>query len=270
MPTLARSQEAYDRFSAAVELPLTILALLWLPILIVPLVVDLNADAAMTFGAIDYFVWAAFVVEYLLKFYLAPSRWQFFTRHLLDLAVVALPIFRPLRALRFFRLVNLVRVGIVLANGLKRTRAVITHRGLHLVLLGVLGVVIVCAAMELGFERQVSGSSIHNFGDALWWAVVTVTTVGYGDKYPVSAGGRGVAVVLMLIGIGLIGVLTAAVASYFVEETTDRESAGLNERLDRIEAMLTQALARPDEPGERSQQAKGSGRNEDHGPWSSP
>lgn|SRR5215813_3908587 len=270
MPTLARSQEAYDRFSAAVELPLTILALLWLPILIIPLVVDLPADVAVTFNAFDYFVWAAFVVEYLVKLYLAPSRWQFFTHHLLDLAVVALPMFRPLRALRLFRLVNLARVGIVFANGLRRTRAVAAHRGLHLVLLAVLGVVIVCSAMELGFEQQVSGSSIRNFGDALWWAIVTVTTVGYGDRYPVSAGGRGVAVVLMLIGIGLIGVLTATVASYFVEEKADQDKAELNERLTRIEAMLAQALARPDEQDERSQQTKESDRNESPGPWLNP
>lgn len=64
MPTLARSQEAYDRFSAAVELPLTLLALLWLPVLVVPLVAHLPADAAGVLSAIDYFVWAAFAVEY--------------------------------------------------------------------------------------------------------------------------------------------------------------------------------------------------------------
>ncbi|HEX2744724.1 MAG TPA: DUF664 domain-containing protein [Streptosporangiaceae bacterium] len=73
--------------------------------------------------------------------------------------------------------------------------------------------------------------------------------MGYGDKYPVSPGGRGVAVVLMLVGIGLISVLTATVASYFVEEKADQEKAELNQRLDRIEAMLARALAPPDKPG---------------------
>ena len=55
----------------------------------------------------------------------------------------------------------------------------------------------------------------------MWWAIVTVTTVGYGDRYPVTAGGRTVAVILMLVGIGLIGVLTATVASVFIKEHTD-------------------------------------------------
>ncbi len=81
--------------------------------------------------------------------------------------------------------------------------------------------------------------------------MVTVTTVGYGDKLPVTALGRGVAVVLMLVGIGLIGVLTATVASFFVSEKADEEQAALNQRLDRIEAMLAQALfPRPDESNE--------------------
>ena len=87
----------------------------------------------------------------------------------------------------------------------RRARSLFTHRGLHFVLLAVLVIVFVLAAFEFGFEQNAHGSNIHNYGDALWWAIVTVTTVGYGDKYPVTAGGRGVAVVLMLVGIGSSG-----------------------------------------------------------------
>ncbi len=236
--TLARDQTAYDGFARAVELPLTILALLWLPVLVLPYIINLSPDVKDTFEAIDLFVWAMFVLEYLIKLYLSPSRKGFFSHHLLDLAVIAVPMFRPLRAARLLRLLNLGRVGIVLANGLRRTKALFTHRGLHFVLLAVLVVIFACSALVLSFEHQAKGSNIHNFGDALWWAIVTVTTVGYGDKFPVSAGGRGVATVLMFVGIGLIGVLTATVASYFVEQGADEDRVELIERLDRIEDLL--------------------------------
>ena len=76
---------------------------------------------------------------------------------------------------------------------------------------------------------------------------MTVTTVGYGDKFPVTAGGRGVAVVLMIVGIGLIGVLTATVASYFVEQSNDEDTADVVARLDRIEGMLARLMAERDE-----------------------
>jgi voltage-gated potassium channel len=77
--------------------------------------------------------------------------------------------------------------------------------------------------------------------------VVTVTTVGYGDKFPVTALGRGVAVVLMLVGIGLIGVLTATVASFFVQENADEQTTDLKDlqqRLGRIEQMLEDLTSR--------------------------
>jgi voltage-gated potassium channel len=244
MPSFGRSQEAYDRFSSAVALPLTILALIWLPILIIPIVGHLPAGVANTFDAIDYVVWAAFAIEYGVKLYLTPSRRHYFTHHLVELAVVAMPLLRPLRALRLLRVLNIARAGLILTNALRRLRGMLTHHGLHYVLSVVLGVIVVCAAVELGFEQDARGSTIQNFGDALWWAVVTVTTVGYGDKFPVSSGGRGVAVVLMLVGIGLIGVLTASVASYFVEEKVDQDKRGLDARLDRIEGMLADVLAR--------------------------
>ncbi len=156
--------------------------------------------------------------------------------------MIVLPVLRPVRALRLLRLFRPTRVAVVLANALRRARDILTHRGLHFVLLTVLGLIFVCSGLELAFEQSAHGSSIHTFGDALWWAIVTVTTVGYGDKYPVTAGGRGVAVVLMLVGIGLIGVLTATVASFFVEERSDRDKVELSDRLDRIEAMLGTAL----------------------------
>jgi len=246
MPVLGRSQAAYDRFCEIVDLPLTILALVWLPVLIIPLVMTLSPDVAETFDVVDYLVWAVFAAEYLIRLYLAPARWRFVTHHLIDLAVVALPLLRPLRALRLLRLLNLVRAGVVLANALRRVRSILTHRGLHLVLLAVIGIIGICSVLELVFEQHAPGANIRNFGDALWWAIVTVTTVGYGDAYPVTAGGRGVAVVLMLVGIGLIGTLTASVASYFVEEQAGREKAELSRRLERIEAMLARALTERD------------------------
>jgi voltage-gated potassium channel len=240
---LGRSQNACDRFSAATDLPLTILSLLWLPILIVPFAVALPANISDAFDGIDYFIWAVFTVGYLARLYLSPSRREFASHHVLDLVVVALPMFRPLRALRLLRLLNLARAGVVLTDALRRARSLLSHRGLHFVLVAVVAIVFVSAALEFGFEHRAAGATIHSYADALWWAMVTVTTVGYGDKYPVTAGGRGVAVALMLVGIGLIGVLTATIASFFVQERADRERAELTDRLERIEMLLTHVVA---------------------------
>jgi voltage-gated potassium channel len=217
---------------------MTILALLWLPVLVIPFVVTSRPALTSACEAIDFFVWACFVVEYLVRLWLTPSRKTFVTHHVLDMAIILLPILRPLRAAELLRLLNLGRVGVVLANALQRAKALLTHRGLHYVLLAVALVVFACSGLVLYFERTAPGSNIHNIGDALWWAIVTVTTVGYGDRYPVTAAGRGVAVVLMLVGIGLIGVLTATVASYFVQQQADEDKATLVERLNRIEALL--------------------------------
>jgi len=233
-----RSQDAYDRFSAAVELPMTVLALLWLPVLIVPLVAKLPPDLSETFAVVDYTVWAAFAVEYLVKLYLSPSRRHFVVHHVVDLLVIVLPMLRPLRALRLLRVLSLGRIALVLAEAIKRARSLLTHRGLHFVLLAVLIFILAGAGVVYSAERHQAGSNIHNYGDGLWWAIVTVTTVGYGDKYPVTALGRGVAVVLMVVGVSLIGVLTATVASYFVGQEKEDRIVKLDKRLDHIETLL--------------------------------
>ena len=248
MNRLARSQDAYDRFSAAVDLPLTVLAVLWLPVLVIPLATRVSPGLSGTLDTIDYLVWAVFAVEYLVKLYLSPSRWRFVRTHLVDLVVIAVPLLRPLRVLRILRLLRLARAGLILTTALRRARGLLTQNGLHYVLLSALAIVGVCSATELAFEQHAPGATIRNFGDALWWATVTVTTVGYGDKAPVTAGGRGIAVVLMLTGIGLVGVLSASVASYFVGQRAEEDMTELHRRLDRIETLLERSAGLAADP----------------------
>jgi voltage-gated potassium channel len=212
-----------------------VVTILWIPVLVVPLVRPVHGELASTLTVIDYMVWALFALEYLIKFYLAPSRWKFVGTHILDLLIVAVPFFRPLRIGRLARLVRLSRVGMVAGRAISRGKSVMTHRGLHFVLLTVGIIVFVCAGMVTLAERHAPGSNIHDLGQGLWWAMVTVATVGYGDHYPVTPFGQGVAVLLMLVGIGLIGVLTATIASYFVGQNEDKAKAERDELLLQLE-----------------------------------
>jgi voltage-gated potassium channel len=231
----ASSEVRLERFTTRVDPWALVLAVAWLPVLIIPLITTLHGVTAAVFEASDYFVWAAFAVEYLVKVWLAVDRRRFVRRHLLDLAIVAVPILRPLRLARLFRFVRLGRVTLVLGDGLKRAKAMVTHHGLHLVLASITAIVFAGAALEDAVERHAPGSTIHNFGDGLWWAIVTVTTVGYGDKVPITGAGKVVAVALMLTGIGLVGFLTASVTSFFVKEQHSDE-------LDEVKATLNRVL----------------------------
>jgi voltage-gated potassium channel len=235
---VARTQERYDAFAKAVDAPMLVVTILWLPVLIIPLVTPVHGTLAITLETIDYMVWAFFALEYLIKMAIVPDRVRYFKTHLLDLLIVAVPFFRPLRMGRLVRLLRLVRVGVIVADALRRGKSIFTHNGFHFVVLAAGIVVFACAGLVTIAEHTAKGANIHDFGQGLWWSVETVTTVGYGDRYPTTPFGQGVAVLLMLVGIGLIGTLTATVASYFVQEKANAN----DDRLERIEALLAQLV----------------------------
>jgi voltage-gated potassium channel len=248
----SKRADAYDRFSAAVELPMLVLAALMLPVLIVPLIWPMHGAAAASFDFASYLIWAAFILEYLAKLALAPDRVRFIRSNVLDLVVIAVPFLRPLRLLRAVRLLRLARLGWLASwtlDAVRGLRRVLAHRGFHFALLAVVVLVFVGAAAELAFEANARGATIHTYGDALWWAMVTITTVGYGDKVPVTAGGRGVAVVFMVTGVVMFGLLTATITSYFSEAGKDSLASridGLRDQLDTVQALLSAVLAERD------------------------
>ena len=250
--------EAFERFSRAVDGPLTVLALVMIPLIVLPLVMDLSPGTESAVLAIDYLIWAVFAAEYAIKLYLAPNRRQFVARHIPDLIIVLVPMLRPLRVLRSVRLLRLLRLALLTglaAKGLREARNILRRRGLNWVLLIVLVLNLIAAAMVLEFERGNLDANITSYPDALWWAATTITTVGYGDRFPMSPAGRGVAVVLMIAGIAMFGVITASIAAYFVEQKADEDVAGrldqIMERLDRIETRLPNEDGPPRERAHR-------------------
>lgn len=158
--------------------------------------------------------WVIFAIDYLTSLVLAPQKTSWFFRHLPDLLIVALPALRPLRLLR---LVTLLTVMHRVAGNALRGRVVT-----YVVSASVLLVYIAALAMYEA-ERSAQDATIGSFGDALWWAFTTITTVGYGDLSPVTTTGRAIAVGLMIGGITLLGIITATLASWLVDKVSEQE-----------------------------------------------
>lgn len=159
-------------------------------------------------SAIQWVTWIAFAGDLIYGLIKAPSKKGYLKKHPLEVAAVLLPFLRPLRLMRVISFGGLAIQKVAIGR-----QFAITIK----VFIASIFVAYISAVQITISERDLVGSNIKNFGDGLWWAITTVTTVGYGDRYPTTTEGRLLAVLLMFVGISLVGVITASVAAWFVK-----------------------------------------------------
>lgn len=196
-------------------MPLTAAAVLFLAAYAAPILrPDLGSPLPVICQIVTWGAWAMFVVDYVARLLLSRHRVAFVRGNVLDLALVVLPLLRPLRLLR---LVTLLSVLNRYAGGSLRGRVAVYVAGATSLVL------FVASLAVLDAERGAKDASITSFGDAAWWAMTTVTTVGYGDHYPITTEGRFIAGALMLAGIALLGIVTASLASWLLDKVREVE-----------------------------------------------
>ena len=233
MQATARDQ-ALRRWERTTEWPLIAAAFLFLAAFAVPIIWPNLVHPLLDFTSeIMIGTWIAFAVDYSVRLILTTDRWHFFKDNVIDFLSIILPVLRPLRLLRV-----VAAMSVLARFGVRSLRGRVALYTVSFTLL----VTFVAALSLTQAERGMPGATIQSFGDGLWLAFVTVTTVGYGDYTPITPTGRSVAVVLMMLGVLLLGAISATLASWLVERnlTVDTRDSDAAETEDELSALLTQ------------------------------
>ena len=215
-----------DRLEKWLTIPtlLTVMALLGL--LLLPLINQLDAESTAKVNHISLVLGVIFVVEYVWRLIVAKHKRHFIRTNLIDTAVavsvIAMPILPDTRFLLALRVVS--AVSMVLEVG-KDFQHLFRIRNIPYALIGATLVMVVCGILEFHYENTTKGSNITSPQDGVWWAVVTMSTVGYGDKYPITNEGRTIAVVLMMLGPVFLGILYAGLTALFMKPTDEELAA---------------------------------------------
>lgn len=196
---------------------------------------ELSPSATSVCRWILVVVWLLFAIDYFVRLSVAEDKKKYFRSNLLDFAAVALPVLPLLRAVRALVAVT----SVSRKTSASRSRDVTTS-----VIVLAVATWFVAGLAVTEAERGVPGANIEHVGDGWWWALTTMSTVGYGDEFPISTSGRIVGVALMIMGVALLGTITAALASNFngarnaqAEKENAESSANealLNSKLDTV------------------------------------
>ncbi|MCW6005845.1 potassium channel family protein [Micromonospora sp. CPCC 205371] len=236
------SNQRLSRYEQRTKVPLIALAIAFLAAYAWPILDPELPPATRTACAwAGVAIWIIFGLDYLIRLGLTDRRLAFIRRNWFDVAILALPMLRPLRLLRgVIALRAISRGGVEFARGkvVASIAAAVATAGA------------VAALALLDAERANPDANVRNYGDAIWWAISTITTVGYGDRYPTTAEGRLIAAALMISGIALLGVITASLASWFVERVGEvaRVEQTVQAKLDVLAAEVHELRDRLDQP----------------------
>jgi voltage-gated potassium channel len=225
------SNELAKRHLTPFNIVILVLSLYILVSLIVDTFAKLPSETSRVLNLLDYAICFVFFIDFCIQFFSAKDKLEYMKWGWIDL-ISCIPLVDIFQAGRLVRVVRLIRV----IRAFRSIRLLLRHifasriRGTFTTVAVVAVLMIIFSAIAILQVEDVPGSNIKTAEDALWWSYVTITTVGYGDKFPVTTVGRLIAAALMTVGVGLFGTFTAFVASWFVDENEDnREDRGKKE-----------------------------------------
>ncbi|WP_162127678.1 potassium channel family protein [Flavobacterium phycosphaerae] len=220
---MSKTEDKSDKLSL-LNLIVLILSIYVLGALIVDSVYVLPKETSLLLNYIDNGICAFFFIEFCIRFKQAKNKIKFMRWGWIDL-VSCIPMIEYLRAGRILRLIRLLRI----VRAFRTTKNVVDHifankaKGAFTSISIIAVLLVIFSAIAILQVENDPNSNIKTAEDAIWWAYVTITTVGYGDKFPVTTEGRVIAAILMTAGVGLFGTFTAYVASWFVTENKQNE-----------------------------------------------
>lgn len=240
---MPRTEEHDDQ---ALSIASLVLSIYVLAALVVQTFFPLPAPVHSLIDQLDTLICGFFISEFFYRLWRAPDRWYFVKWNWIDL-IASIPAIEALRWGRLFRVLRILRAirssRIILRYLLQRRKESVFKTMLLVSLVLMIFSSIAVLILESGSDGNIKTPS-----DAMWWAFVSLTTVGYGDKYPVTVEGRIVAMVLVTAGVGLFGTVSGYIAAYFIEpeqkaqendlKVVLAELSSVNERLEQIEALL--------------------------------
>lgn len=207
MPKDSKRELAIQRWESLSTIPLAFLALVYLGLYAFEVLGNQSEMILFDLILVSDIIWGIFIIDFVVRFVMHDNKILFLKRNVIELIGLILPFFR---AFRMFRVV--IAIGFL-------TRAAKSLQGRLNIYLGLILPILIftCSLGVYEAEHNAAGANITNYGDALWWAFVTITTIGYGDYYPVTFEGRTIAVLLMLSGLALVSVITVSFASWFLD-----------------------------------------------------
>lgn len=233
-------ENSLSQIEKALEVPMIILAFIWL----VLTVVDLTTGLSPFLVQVSYLIWGIFWLDFIIEFTMAPAKIPFLKRSWLTILALIIPAIRVLRVIRAFRAIRLfrgtylIRILGTFNRGMKALGSTLGRRGFGYVLVLTLVVILLGAAGIYAIEHE-NSTYITDFGTAVWWSSMMITTMG-SDYFPTSPEGRMLSFVLAIYGFAVFGYVTATVASFFVDRDAESEESPIasNKKLEQIENEL--------------------------------
>jgi len=204
----------------------------------------LPSEISLLIDQIDFGICLVFISDFFVRLYKAPSKLSFLKWGWIDL-VSSIPMFdflrwgRVLRIVRILRILRAFRSTKILVNYLFRNRA----KGTFATVATISLIMVIFSSIAILNLEKTPESNIKTASDALWWAFVTITTVGYGDRFPVTHEGRFIAALLMTAGVGLFGTFTAYIATLFMEAEQKKEESEIQTLIQEVRMLKTQVQA---------------------------